>query len=55
MTALRRWWCAFLGHHHLLLVFEPHRLALRCAECGYESPGWPVEGHASAVTDEAAA
>ena len=42
-----RLWCA-LGGHLILLHFEPNRLSLQCALCGYESEGWEV-GHRAAV------
>lgn len=34
--------CAMRGHD-LFLRFEPRRLALRCIDCGWESPGWTIE------------
>ena len=33
--------CALQGHN-LLLHFETHRLSLRCATCGWNTPGWIV-------------
>jgi hypothetical protein len=36
-----RMWCAMHGHL-ILLHFEPHKLSLQCALCGYESEGWEV-------------
>ena len=33
--------CGLRGHD-LLLHFEPCRLRLACATCGYETPGWAV-------------
>jgi hypothetical protein len=33
--------CAMHGHL-ILLHFEPNKLSLRCALCGYESEGWEV-------------
>ena len=36
-------------HGHLMLLhFEPTKLSLQCALCGYESEGWEV-GHPAAV------
>lgn len=35
--------CALQGHS-LLLHFETHRLSLRCATCGWDTPGWSVAG-----------
>ena len=34
--------CAMRGHD-LRLRFEPRRLSLRCADCGWESPGWVLD------------
>ena len=36
-----RMWCATHGHM-TLLHFEPNKLSLQCALCGYESEGWEV-------------
>jgi hypothetical protein len=33
--------CAITGHN-ALLRYEPKRLSLQCATCGYESPGWEL-------------
>ena len=33
--------CGIRGHN-ALLRFEPARLSLECATCGYESPGWEL-------------
>lgn len=30
----------WVGRHEWLLAREPHRIFLRCAICGHESPGW---------------
>lgn len=35
--------CGLRGHV-FLDVFEPARWALRCSLCGYESPGWALDG-----------
>ena len=36
-----RVWCGM--HWHLILLhFEPTKLSLQCAFCGYESEGWEV-------------
>ena len=46
-ACVRRGWCRIRGHD-LLLHFEPHRLSLRCVDCGWDSTGWMVERpHAS--------
>ena len=34
--------CGMTGHD-VLLRYEPTRLSLQCATCGYESPGWDLE------------
>ena len=34
-------WCGMHGHH-IMLHFEPNKLSLQCALCGYESEGWEV-------------
>lgn len=36
-----RLWCGLHGHL-TLLHFEPNKLSLQCALCGYESEGWDV-------------
>lgn len=36
-----RVWCGMHGHL-ILLHFEPNKLSLQCALCGYESEGWDV-------------
>jgi hypothetical protein len=36
-----RVWCGIHGHL-ILLHFEPHKLSLQCALCGYQSEGWQV-------------
>ena len=33
--------CAIHGHDNLL-QFEQDRMFLRCASCGYQSPGWEI-------------
>jgi hypothetical protein len=38
--------CGCRGHE-LLMHFEPRRLSLRCASCGYESHGWEIGRTAS--------
>ena len=37
----RRLTCAVMGHQ-TILHFEPRRLALRCIDCGHETPGWMI-------------
>jgi hypothetical protein len=36
-----RLWCGMHGHL-ILLHFEPTKLSLQCALCGYSSEGWDV-------------
>jgi hypothetical protein len=36
-----RVWCGMHGHL-ILLHFEPNKLSLQCALCGYQSEGWEV-------------
>jgi hypothetical protein len=38
---IMRFWCGLQGHV-ILLHFEPNKLSLQCALCGYESEGWEV-------------
>jgi hypothetical protein len=38
---LARLWCGMHGHL-ILLHFEPTKLSLQCALCGYASEGWEV-------------
>jgi hypothetical protein len=40
-TRARRALCGLRGHD-LWLLFEPDRLSLRCASCGWNSPGWTI-------------
>ena len=43
-TALRhlsRFWCGLHGHL-IMMHYEPNRLSLECALCGYRSEGWEV-------------
>ena len=37
----RRLICMVTGHT-TVLHFEPRRLALRCIDCGHETPGWSI-------------
>jgi hypothetical protein len=34
--------CAMRGHD-LVLHFEPHRVSLRCVDCGWDSSGWLID------------
>jgi hypothetical protein len=38
---MQQYVCALQGHN-LLLHLETHRLSLRCATCGWNTPGWIV-------------
>lgn len=33
--------CGMTGHN-VMLRYQPERLSLQCASCGYESPGWEL-------------
>lgn len=41
IDAIRQRLCALHGHDQLL-QFEEDRIFLRCASCGFETPGWQV-------------
>jgi hypothetical protein len=41
MSRVRQVFCGIHGHDSLL-QFEQDRLFLKCASCGYESPGWAL-------------
>ena len=38
---LEQFVCGLKGHT-TLKAFEPHRVRLRCQDCGWSSPGWTV-------------
>jgi len=38
---IARLWCGISGHL-ILMHFEPNKLSLQCAWCGYQSEGWEV-------------
>jgi hypothetical protein len=38
---IARAWCGMHGHL-IMLHFEPNKLSLQCALCGYKSEGWEV-------------
>ncbi len=46
---LRQTFCG-LGGHDTLLRFEDDRIALRCASCGHETPGWELNEAPPTVT-----
>jgi hypothetical protein len=37
----RRAQCGLVGHA-MVLQFEPHRMSLRCMNCGAQTPGWAL-------------
>ena len=41
LRRIARFMCGLHGHA-ILLHFEPTKLSLQCAFCGYESEGWEV-------------
>jgi hypothetical protein len=45
--------CALRGHD-LRLRFETNRLSLRCANCGWDTPGWSVASRAASRGDRSA-
>jgi hypothetical protein len=40
---MRQFLCGLHGHD-ALLHFEQGRISLQCTSCGYETPGWDVQG-----------
>jgi hypothetical protein len=40
---VRQFICGLYGHDSLL-HFQKGRLSLLCSSCGYETPGWDMEG-----------
>ena len=43
MEQLRQFVCGLHGHD-ALLHFGQGRMSLQCTSCGYETPGWDVNG-----------
>jgi hypothetical protein len=43
LSRARQAFCAIRGHD-LFLHFERRRLSLQCATCGWNSPGWTIDG-----------
>lgn len=41
IAALRRLACTWRGHDAVLRI-ENGRLLMRCASCGYDTPGWNI-------------
>ena len=46
---LRQMYCGLHGHD-TLMHFEQERIALRCASCGHETPGWELNEVPPTVT-----
>jgi hypothetical protein len=42
-TQVRQLICSLHGHD-ALLHFEQGRMSLQCTSCGYETPGWDLNG-----------
>ena len=49
VSLLHRWYCGLHGHD-TLLHFEQERMALRCASCGHETPGWNLNETPPTIT-----
>jgi hypothetical protein len=45
---VRQFLCGLHGHD-ALLHFEQGRISLQCTSCGYQTPGWDVNGVAAQV------
>ena len=43
MCTVQRAFCALRGHDSLL-HFDHNRVCLLCPSCGYETPGWQIDG-----------
>ena len=46
--------CGITGHD-VMLRYEPARLSLQCASCGYESPGWELAPRRPSLSPHASA
>lgn len=44
LTLLTRQFICGLHGHDSLLHFEEGRMSLLCSSCGYDTPGWDVQG-----------
>jgi hypothetical protein len=42
LAAVQHAFCSLRGHDNLL-HFDHNRMFLRCATCGYETPGWQID------------
>jgi hypothetical protein len=42
--AVGQWWCGAVHGHALVYDFAPDRMAQRCTDCGWQSPGWALDG-----------
>jgi hypothetical protein len=40
---VRRFLCV---HHRLVISAEPHKIFLRCTNCGYRTAGWNLDARA---------
>ena len=49
---VRQFLCGLHGHD-ALLHFEQGRISLQCTSCGYQTPGWDVNGVPAQVQAEA--
>lgn len=49
---LRQFICGLHGHD-ALLHFGQGRMSLQCTSCGYETPGWDVNGEPERTTAKA--
>jgi hypothetical protein len=43
MIRLRQFICGLHGHDPML-HFDHQRMSLECATCGFETPGWELDG-----------
>jgi hypothetical protein len=49
---MRQAYCGLHGHD-TLLQFARERMYLKCTSCGYESPGWAINGEPPATNEKA--
>jgi hypothetical protein len=42
LQQIRRLLCAVTAQHEMVRYLEPHRIALRCLSCGYQTRGWTI-------------
>jgi hypothetical protein len=48
MGTFKQLMCAVRGHEEYL-HFDKNRMYLECVACGYESPGWTIEGRQPSI------